>query len=58
MEKAFVVRCKEFFGMKDGQSLQKFKAELNQLSDEDKRDLVAQFNAQGMPTSLPMSVKQ
>ena len=58
MEKAFVVRCKEFFGMKDGQSLQQFKAELDQLSDEDKRDLVAQFNAQGMPTLLPMSVKQ
>ena len=50
MEKSFIVQCKEFFGLKDGQTLAEFATEVRQLTAEDKAEFVAAFNAMGMPT--------
>jgi hypothetical protein len=39
MAKAFVVACKEYFGLKSGQTLMEFKKECDSLTDADKREL-------------------
>lgn len=49
----FVGRCKEFFGLKQGQALTQFAAELKALSQDEKMELHRQFNAMGLPTELP-----
>jgi len=48
--KTFMVRCKIFFGLKEGQSLREFSAEIKQLTAKDRTELTELFNAAGMPT--------
>lgn len=38
-EMSFTAACKEFFGFKEGQSLQDFMAETKQLTAEDKAEI-------------------
>lgn len=52
--KSFIVRCKMYFGLKPNQGLKEFSAEVNTLTDKDKAELIAEFNAMGMPTQLKM----
>lgn len=35
----FMMACKKFFGMKEGQSLSQFTAEVRELSEKDKKEL-------------------
>ena len=51
-EKSLVMRCKQHFGLKPGETLLEFMAELKKLTDQDKKDLVQAFNDAGMPTVL------
>lgn len=51
-EKAFVTRCKEFFGLHPGQTLQGFAHELGELTADDKAEMVKMFNDIGLPTRL------
>jgi hypothetical protein len=44
---SFVLACKEFFQFHQGQSLTQFAAELKQLTDEDKADLISWFPSVG-----------
>ncbi len=46
------IRCKKFFGIKSGQTLKDFAAEIRELTDKDKEDLVRDFNEAGMLTVL------
>lgn len=50
--KGFIIRCYKFFGLKPGQTRAEFAAEIRELSDKDKQDLVDEFNKAGMPTEL------
>lgn len=47
--KSFVVQCKNFFGLKPGQSLAQFSAELKQLTVDDKADLSMMLEKEGFP---------
>lgn len=49
--KSLMVRCKEFFGFKPGQTLPEFKREVDQLTKQDRADLAKMFNNIGMPTT-------
>ncbi len=50
MEKAFIVACKEYFGFKPGQTLLEFKAEVAQLTPQDRAELAPMLAAQlGVP---------
>lgn len=42
-KKSFIVAMKQFFGMKDGQDLKSFKAEIDALTQKDRDDLVLMF---------------
>ena len=55
--KPMIIRCLEFFGLKDGQSKQDFAHEYNALSMTEKRQLQAMFNEAGMPTAEPQERK-
>lgn len=50
---SFLKRMRDFFGMKSGQTLTDFQAELKALTSKDKEDLVNYFNQAGMPTEMP-----
>lgn len=39
--------CREYFGLKTGQTLQEFVAELKQLTEADKAELIALFPSVG-----------
>lgn len=52
-EMAFTARCKNFFGFLPGQSIGDFAKEIKALSDADKAEFVAAFNAMGLPTAMP-----
>lgn len=41
----FIVACKTFFGMKDGQSLADFKNEITALTPQDRLDLIPGLEA-------------
>ena len=43
----FIVACREFFGLKTGQTLQEFAAEIRQLTPGDKAELVELFKTVG-----------
>jgi hypothetical protein len=43
----FMMKCKEFFGLRPGQTAMEFGKELQQLTYEDKQEIHAQLNAQG-----------
>ena len=53
-KKSFVARCREFFGLKEGQKLTEFATELRALTHKDKLDLCAEFERAGMPTEPPI----
>lgn len=44
----FVAACRNFFGLKQGQTLQEFAAEIRALTPGDKLDLVAMFRTVGI----------
>lgn len=46
-EKTFVAAMKEFFGLKEGQTLQEFAAELRSLSDTDRAYFTAELERVG-----------
>ena len=46
------MRCKRYFGLNLGQTLQEFAAEMRMLSEQEKEDLVRYFNEMGMSTQL------
>lgn len=48
--KSLAARCKEFFGLKDGETTAQFMQEFRELTEKDRDELVALFNAAGMPT--------
>lgn len=50
-KKTLLLRCKEFFGLKPGQTLLEFKNELAALTVQDRADLARYFEAAGMPTN-------
>lgn len=50
--KTLMVRCKQFFGLRPGQSLREFGDEFARLTEDDKQELVELFNEAGMPTVL------
>ena len=50
--KSLTMQCKTFFGLLSDQRLQDFVAELKELTDQDKEDLIRYFNEAGMPTVL------
>jgi hypothetical protein len=52
--KSFIARMSDYFGRLPGQTTGDFGAELKKLTPKDKEDLVAWFNAAGLPT-LPAS---
>jgi len=39
----FISACRKFFGIKDGQTLQQFAAEIRELTPQYKADLIAMF---------------
>lgn len=47
----FVMACRKFFGLKLGQTLQEFAAELRALTPDDKNDLIAMFKDVGIDAS-------
>lgn len=48
MEKvSFAKACKEYFGMKPGQTLSDFLAELKELTEKDREELKAMFPSVG-----------
>jgi hypothetical protein len=52
MEKvSFVVACKKFFGLREGQKLSDFIQELKRLTEQDKADLKAMFPSVGYEIS-------
>lgn len=48
----FVKACRDFFGLKPGETLAEFAAELKALTDKDKQDLVAEFKRIGWDVEL------
>ncbi len=44
----FVMACNNFFGRKQGQSLQEFNAELKALTEKDRKDMIQMFMAVGI----------
>ncbi len=51
----FVSACKEFFGLKEGQTLTQFAAELKALTPKDKAELSAMFTAVGYEITTDMA---
>lgn len=47
----FIVACREFFGLKPGQTLQEFAAEIRQLTPTDKSELTELFKSVGYDAS-------
>ena len=47
-------RCREVLGLRPGETLEEFAEELSHMSDEDRADLEALFNATGKPTEMPL----
>lgn len=43
----FMMACREFFGAKQGQSLQEFAAEIRALTPKDRNDLIEMFRSVG-----------
>lgn len=48
--KAFPTRCKDFFGLKSGQTTREFVGELRALSQTDRNEIAAMLTAIGLPT--------
>jgi hypothetical protein len=44
---SFVAACKDFFGIKPGQSSVEFMKEIKELSPKDRTDLIAMFPSVG-----------
>lgn len=44
----FISACRKFFGLKDGQKLQDFAAEMRELTAQDRLDLIAMFRTVGI----------
>jgi hypothetical protein len=44
---SFIQACREFFGLKDGQTLKEFVDEIRQLSVDDKAELILLFRNVG-----------
>ena len=40
---SFLMACKDFFGLKDGQTLTEFGQEVKKLTDADRNDLISEF---------------
>ena len=49
--KTLAARCKEFFGLKPGETTPEFMQEFRELTEKDRNELVEHFNAAGMPTT-------
>lgn len=52
--KSFAVRCKAFFGLKEGQTLGEFAAEIRSITPKDKEELIAEFERIGLPVLPPV----
>jgi hypothetical protein len=46
--KTLMLTCKEYFGLKPGQSLNQFGEEMKQLTPQDKADLIELFKVVGI----------
>lgn len=57
MARSFTAACKEFFGMKPGQSLQDFGKELKGLTYEDKKEIAEGLRQVGVDCDDPLPVK-
>jgi hypothetical protein len=44
---SFIAACREFFGMKFGQTLQEFAKEVKELTPEDRVEMIALFRTVG-----------
>lgn len=44
----FIVACREYFGIRQGQTLQQFAAEIRELTTEDKASLTQMFRSVGL----------
>lgn len=42
-ETTFVSACREYFGLKPGETLQEFLAEVKQLNEADRKELIGLF---------------
>jgi len=47
----FIMACRDFFGMKQGQTLQEFATEVKQLTPEDRKDMIEMFKTVGYDAS-------
>jgi len=56
MEKTFIKACRELFGYKTGEGLKEFAVELKELSQNDRRDLIAEFDKIGIKITAPPPV--
>ncbi len=52
---AFSAAMKHFFGLKPGQSIMEFGAELKQLTFDDKMEFAKMLRAQGIPSDDPQT---
>jgi len=43
MELSFAMACKQYFGLRDGQSLQEFAQEVKQLNEQDRAEITKFF---------------
>lgn len=43
----FIMACREFFGLKTGQTLQEFAAEVRALEPKDRADMIEMFRSVG-----------
>lgn len=46
--------CKKYFGLREGQTLRGFSAELKDLTYDDKIEIALLLNEEGHPTDLPL----
>lgn len=44
---SFIAACREFFGLKDGQTLQQFAQEIRELTPDDKAEMIQMFRSVG-----------
>lgn len=56
MARSFVAACKNFFGLKEGQSLTEFGQELKALSHEDKMEIAQGLRAVGEDCDDPQAL--
>jgi DNA topoisomerase IB len=47
-EKTFIKACMDHFGKRPGQTLMQFRDELNELTDQDRKDLIEYFKDIGV----------